>query len=183
MKAFTDLPAEIRNQIYHEALSTGQTYDLRVRLDRSAACHALLSASRQVRKEALPIWRTGNHFEVVTNPDTPDGLHTLDLLRQRPPAGANHIQSLVLAFEMKHHNPATLVIAINHTTCVVKLFPWWQSATSPQAELQIRLLRKQAVEEAQFLVKEVERVLERSLDVHIYGPRIRGKSIWAILAA
>ena len=66
---FFELPAELRNRMYHLAIPQGETFEIAVYNDRfnyplpPALAHTYL----RIRDEALPIWRSGNTFRIITS--------------------------------------------------------------------------------------------------------------------
>ena len=63
MPNLLNLPAEIRNQIYSYALPTDKSYEITPAHYTPALCQS----NRQMRTEALPIWRSSNAFCIYQN--------------------------------------------------------------------------------------------------------------------
>ena len=68
-KTFFDLPAELRNSIYELIIPTNDNVELN---NQYGEMHAnrppvLCLVNRQMRSEALTLWRSSNCFTVLTN--------------------------------------------------------------------------------------------------------------------
>lgn len=164
MKTFYDLPAEIRNQIYHEALACGKLYNLRTPISAYDSCEGLLFASKQIHEEALAIWRAGNEFLVFTTPDHTPKQHPLQLLLNRPLAGFQHIESIELAFANRRE--WLVGVQVNGSSCLIKLFPPPSTArTRGREEVKAlnKLLERDIYVEAKYMAEALARALGRAL--------------------
>ena len=70
-----DLAPELRNEIYHYALS-GHGRDVKISIAGNDYHHALLRTCKQIRNEALPVWYANTSFRVTADSTNTSGPFT-----------------------------------------------------------------------------------------------------------
>ena len=181
MASFLDLPAELRNVVYHLALARVRDYDLRRPLNPSEEYNGILFASRQIRNEVLPIFWAENDFVIKTTLQTCDEKHPWDVLGQHVPTAFKHVMTLTLSFHIyRGRGPGTprearegnvwVCMSIIGRDCWIRvndqysgtpMEDWW-----PEPKI-IKVQRDRVISEARVMVERLEGALDRKLNVEL----------------